>query len=138
MSGAWKEKERLVAKWFDSTRNPLSGRNNVDDSGQRRLGDIIYKHAVVEVKRRKKNSCLLRAKETRKLATKNKKPWVHIEFSTGQPELVAFVFNYEVAEIIAKVLKSKWESGVISSGPEPCPGDSAKPSDTWIESDHRG
>ena len=108
MSGAWKERERLVAKWFSSCRNPLSGRNNVDDAGNKRLGDVIHPVAVIEVKRRKANSTLFRAKETRDLANQHKKPWVHVEFATGQPGLVGFVMDFESAEKVAHYLQILW------------------------------
>lgn len=109
MSKAWQEKERLVGEWFGSTRNPLSGRNNVDDNGNRRLGDVIHPLAVIEVKRRKNNSTIIRAKETRDLAKKHNKPWVHLEFATSQPEIVSISLNYEEAKKICKLLNIQWE-----------------------------
>lgn len=110
MSGAWKERERLVASWFGSYRNPLSGRNNVADDGSRRLGDVIHPIAVIEVKRRKANSTLFRAKETRELA--KDKPWVHVEFATGQPGIVAFVMDFKMADNVARYLNSSWFTDV--------------------------
>lgn len=115
MSGAWKQRERDVAEWFNSKRNPLSGRNNVADDGSRRLGDVVYNHAVIEVKRRKNNSAVTRAKATRELSGKSRKPWVHIEFSTGQPGLVSFVFDFDTARHVAKALMSLWESPIVVS-----------------------
>lgn len=106
MSDGWKQKERLVAGWFGSVRNPLSGRNNVSDDGTRRLGDLVYPHAVVEVKRRKANTAITRAKETRQLAAG--KPWIHVEFSTGQPEITALVMDYELAKKVCKFLDQEW------------------------------
>ena len=47
---AWQDRERLVAGWFGSVRNPLSGRGNVTDDGKRRLGDSVYRYAILESK----------------------------------------------------------------------------------------
>jgi len=105
MSGAWKKKERLVAKWFGSHRNPLSGQNNIADDGSKRLGDLVYPFSVVEVKRRKNNSSITRAKTTRDLANKHDKPWIHLEFSTGQPNMVALVMDYYSAGVLIQAYK---------------------------------
>ena len=83
MSGAWKNQERLVASWFHTTRNPLSGRNNRNDDSSLRLGDILYKPAVVEVKRHRTVTMKM-ACETKRLAKEYEKPWLHIEFKTGK------------------------------------------------------
>lgn len=108
-SRSWQEKERLVAKWFNTIRNPLSGRNNVDDKGNRRLGDIIYKYALVEVKRRKGCSFVF-AKEAKKLAAKNNIPWVVFEFKTGEPDLVKLNVDHKTAAAICEFLSVKWEN----------------------------
>lgn len=108
-SRSWQEKERLVAKWFNTIRNPLSGRNNVDDKGNRRLGDIIYKYALVEVKRRKECSFSF-AKSARDLANKNKLPWIVFEFKTGEPDLVKLNVDYKTAQAICEFLSVKWEN----------------------------
>lgn len=105
MSKSWQEKERLVAKWFKTNRNPLSGRNNVDDKGNRRLGDIIFPYALIEVKRRKVCSFDF-AKDARKLA--GKLHWLVLEFKTGEPDLVKINMNYELAELICGFLADKW------------------------------
>lgn len=49
MGKAWKAYERWVAKLFNTTRNPLSGRN----SGGGRTGDIIHDKFNVECKNHK-------------------------------------------------------------------------------------
>ena len=108
-SRSWQEKERLVAKWFNTIRNPLSGRNNVDDNGKRRLGDIIYKYALVEIKRRKECSFSF-AKSARALANKNGLPWVVFEFKTGEPDLVKLNVDYKTAHAICEFLSACWEA----------------------------
>jgi len=113
MSGAWKQRERLVASWFGNVRNPLSGRNNVNDDGSKRLGDICYRYAVVEIKRRKTFS-LKYAKETKKLAVKYGLPWICIEFKTGEPDIVRFSVSRKEAKYVCKALKLLWE--------DKCPG----------------
>ena len=111
MSGStWKGKERIVAGWFDGYRNPLSGRNNRDDKGNRRVGDVIYPPALIEVKYRSKVSSITRAKETQRLADKEKLPWLHIEFQRGSNACVAIVLTAELAEeMVRGFLRPKWE-----------------------------
>lgn len=109
MSGAWKNKERLVAGWFKTMRNPLSGRNNIGDNLQRRIGDIIYPHAVVEVKRRKSVGMKL-AQETRKDGKEAGKPWLHFEFATGQPDIVKITVNYRIAALACALLDQHWRA----------------------------
>ncbi len=108
MSGAWKQRERDVAEWFGTVRNPLSGRNNVADDGTRRLGDVILNCAVVEVKRRKACSTVTRAKATRYEANKVKKPWAHFEFCTGQPNIVTLTLDIKTMREVSKFLLSRW------------------------------
>ena len=108
-SRSWQEKERLVAKWFGTKRNPLSGRNNIDDKGNRRLGDIIYPYAVVEIKRRKECSFIF-AKAVRKLANQQKLPWIVFEFKTAEPDLVKLNLDYKTAQAVCEFLATKWEN----------------------------
>lgn len=108
-SRSWQDKERLVAKWFGVQRNPLSGRNNIDDRGERRLGDIIYPYALVEVKRRKGCSFNF-AKDARKLAKTRNLPWIVLEFKTGEPDLVKMNMDYKTAQAVCEFLATKWEN----------------------------
>lgn len=110
MSDGWKEKERLVAEWFGSHRNPLSGGNNVNDEGGKRLGDLVYKPGIVEVKRRKNNAFIGRAKHTRMQANSVNLPWLHIEFSTRQPDIVGMVMDYDLARDVVRFIRMIWES----------------------------
>lgn len=112
MSGSWKNKERLVAGWFGTRRNPLSGRNNVGDDLQRRVGDIIYPFAVVEVKRRKSIGMTM-AKETRADGKEAGKPWLHVEFQTGQAQIVKITTSYESASLICSLLDKHWRGGNV-------------------------
>lgn len=109
MSGGWKQTERVVAGWFGTVRNPLSGRNNVDDSGARRLGDIVYKHAVVEIKRHKTVS-MINVPCVRDLARKAKLPWALFEFKTGAADLVKLTVNKETAAYLSECLNALWTS----------------------------
>lgn len=115
-SNSWKEKERLVAKWFGSHRNPLSGRNNIADDGSRRLGDIVYKHAVIEVKHKKTVNVDVGA-ETRKLA--DGRPWLVFEFkvarsgSAPEASLVKITCDHKTAAFICDALKKRHEEGLV-------------------------
>lgn len=107
MSGGWKQLERKVAGWFGTYRNPLSGRNNRGDDGDRRLGDIILGVGVVEVKRRKDLS-FQRAWETRRLALHDHKPWAHYEFKTGQHDMVTITVDFKTAKFLSEKLREQW------------------------------
>ena len=113
MSSGWKRLERLVAGWWGTCRNPLSGRNNVDDSGRRRLGDIVFSRGVIEVKRRQSLS-FKRAFETRRLAEECGKPWAHYEFRTGQADMVTITLNFDEARYVSEKLRERWEDSHTS------------------------
>lgn len=100
------------ARWFDSKRNPLSGRNNIDDKGNRRLGDIVYPHAVVECKVRKSIASIGRALETKELAEANGKPWVHIERQKGDGKTFALVCDLELMDVAMAAIRGHIESKV--------------------------
>ncbi len=112
----WKAKERMIARdFFGVERNPLSGRNNRSDDGTPRLGDVLLSWALIEIKTRKKNASLERAKETRKLAKENDDmPWLHIEMLNGSNKEVALIMSYEQAQAVAKYLKyTYWDRKVV-------------------------
>jgi hypothetical protein len=98
----FKSFEEQIGQWFSVHRNPLSGRNNRDDSGRKRLGDILYKYAVVEGKTRRKNSIITRAYETKKLAEEHTKPWIHFERIVGDRETIVTVCD---ESIVVKFIK---------------------------------
>lgn len=112
MSGAWKETERIVAGWFFSVRNPLSGRNNVADDGSRRLGDIVYPHAVVEVKRHKTIS-MVNVPCVRDLARATGKPWALFEFKTGYMHAVKITVDKDTAAYLCQKLDEHWKLGSV-------------------------
>jgi len=86
----WKQRERDIAReFFDSSRNPLSGRNNISDSGERRPG---------------------RAKVTAEEAKKLKKPWIHIETLKGTKKIFCLCMSKEDAKECIKYLRKKWEN----------------------------
>ena len=106
----WKALERKYAKWFDTTRNPLSGRNNRNDDGSKRLGDNLYKPALIELKTRRRIATLDRASETRDLANAHNIPWLHIEHSTRRRGMVALVLPEVFAEtVVRNFLRPMWE-----------------------------
>jgi len=107
MSGAWKERERLVGKWFGVKRNPLSGSNNRADDGSVREGDILLSYAVVEIERTKRLSLSL-GREAREKGKKRGVPWAAIEFKTGAPEMVKLTVDFQTAEYLAGHLKRRW------------------------------
>ena len=81
----------------------------MDDDGARRLGDIVYKHAVVEVKRHKTIS-MVNVPCVRDLALAAKKPWALFEFKTGYQHAVKITVDKETAAYIAECLDRKWRS----------------------------
>lgn len=108
MSGGWKQRERLVATWFSTRRNPLSGSNNFGDDLQKRFGDIIYKLAIVEVKRRK-GFGMTDAKKTRDIATRSGLPWLHFEFQTGQAGMVKVTMDHKTAKTVCYWMDLEWK-----------------------------
>ena len=101
--------ERWVAEWFGVKRNALSGRNNSNDDGSPRLGDIVHPVGVVEVKRRKDVSLELGraiAKLSRKL--KPPRPWLVVEFKTGQIDMVKLTMNKETAAKVCNFINLLW------------------------------
>ncbi len=96
MSKRWKQVERDYAAWFGTFRNPLSGRNNRDDAGKARLGDIIHPTAVVEIKHRRTISFSV-AKETRDLANEHGKHWLCMESCPGEANLIKLVMSKDMA-----------------------------------------
>lgn len=106
-SSSWKGMERKVAEWFGATRNPLSGRNNVADDGSRRIGDIVYDYAVVEVKQHKTIS-MVNVDCVRPAALQARKPWLLVEFKKGAINLVKLTCDHQTAEYIAQCLDVKW------------------------------
>ncbi len=106
-SGSWKNMERKVADWFGATRNPLSGRNNVADDGSRRIGDIVYDFAVIEVKQHKTIS-MINVDCVKIPAVEKRMPWLLVEFKKGAVNLVKLTCDHGTAEYIAQCLDMKW------------------------------
>lgn len=100
----FKNFESQVASWFNVLRNPLSGRNNRDDSGKRRLGDILYKSAVVEVKTRRKLITMTRAYDTKKLADDHNKLWIHFERLVGDKKTIVTVCDESIVVKFVKLI----------------------------------
>lgn len=110
---AWKARERQIAEWFNTQRNPLSGANNRSDDGGDRIGDLVGLPAVVEVKLRKRHPAITRAKKTREEAAKVNKPWAHVEVASEAPGLAALVVSHEVMKKLAKHLLFLWERRLV-------------------------
>lgn len=113
-SKGWQETERLVARWFNSVRNPLSGRNNVNDDGSRRLGDVVHRWLLIEIKRHK-GIALRMADETRQLAKLHGRPWLHLEFQTGRRDIVKLTCT---SEMMAKICQFVHRETMPSENPE--------------------
>lgn len=96
--------ESQIGEWFGVYRNPLSGRNNRDDSGKKRLGDIIYPYAVVEGKTRRKLATISRVYETKKLAENNGKQFVHFERIVGDRETIVLVCDEKLITKLVKLM----------------------------------
>lgn len=99
-SKLWKAWEREVAEWFGTKRNPLSGGNNYNDDGEKRVGDILLRDVVVEVKLRSNHSVVARAMKTAENA--NTKPWIHIERASGNKKIVVIALPVADAKAVVK------------------------------------
>lgn len=114
---AWKGRETFVGqRWFNGvTRNPLSGRNNRNDDGSKRLGDILYQPAIVEVKLRKENAVIKRALETRQLARDNGLPYIHLESLLGNKDVWALCLDLELMDVAMAAVRRHIEKGATTS-----------------------
>lgn len=102
--------ERQVGLWFNAFRNPLSGRNNIGDDGERRIGDIVYAPAAIEVKQHK--SVNMRNVECIKYpALAAKKPWALFEFKKGAINLVKLTTDHKTMKAICGFLDRYWRNG---------------------------
>lgn len=99
--------ERKVADWFNSFRNPLSGRNNIADNGTRRLGDIVYPFAAIEVKQHKTVS-MVNVDCIKVPAMAAHVPWLLVEFKKGAINLVKLTMDHATAEYVCGCLDIKW------------------------------
>lgn len=113
----WKNFEREIALWFNTRRNPLSGKNNCSDSGEARSGDIVVKpewSCLIECKTRKtfpKSGTYYRALETIKEAKERCiNNWFHFERKNGSKEIYILATNREWMERICAFLKDELES----------------------------
>ena len=104
-----------MASWFGSLRNCLSGRNNRNDDGSLRLGDVVHPIGVIEVKRHKTVS-MTEAIKTRNLARAYYKPWIHIEFKTGCAELVKLTVDHKTGEQICQMVDAMWRRETPPAG----------------------
>jgi len=98
----WKSWEREVASWIGKRRNPLSGRNNVSDSGEERAGDIISDRLHIECKLRERVGAIGMMREERKKA---KKPFVGVLREKRKKDLVCLVMDYDLAKRVLKCLE---------------------------------
>ena len=102
MDKLWKAWEREVAGWIGSRRNPLSGSNNVSDSGRGRLGDIIHPSAVIECKLRKSVSVISMMRGEYRKAKKEGKTFVGVVREKGKKDLICLVLPYEEAKRVLR------------------------------------
>jgi len=96
----WKSFEKFIGKAIGTDRIPLSGRNNIDDDGNRRIGDICMPgrwNAMAECKTRKdypKSGIWPRIIETIEDAEKSgKKHWFHFERRKGNKQIFIIAVN---------------------------------------------
>lgn len=107
-SKRWKQVEGIYASWFGVKRNPLSGRNNRGDDGTPRVGDILLKTAVVEIKHRRSIG-FGTAKETRALAKEyDYKNWILIESQPGSANIVRLTMTKSLAELVCGFINKTW------------------------------
>lgn len=106
----WVVRERILAGWFKTNRNPLSGRNNVDDQGKRRLGDAAYPYALLESKLVGKHAAISRARDTWRQAKEAGKPFLHVEFQKGSNAVVGLFVTKELAAELCGYLDRKWRN----------------------------
>ncbi|MHA1961086.1 MAG: hypothetical protein ACW99U_12690 [Candidatus Thorarchaeota archaeon] len=107
-SKTWKQFERQLGEWWRGKRNPLSGRNNIDDRGNRRLGDVIVPELeakdipyLIEAKLHKNIASITRAKETMALAEEHGiGDWFHFERKNGSNKIVLVATSPEWMERI--------------------------------------
>ena len=76
----WKARERQIARFFNGTRNPLSGGNS-----RHTRGDVIHEKLYVEIKSRKKHSAVSLWDETKVLADREGKTPVVVLAEKGRP-----------------------------------------------------
>lgn len=96
----------------------MSGANNRNDDGSKRLGDILYRPAIVEVKLRKSNVVIKRANETRELAEEHGLPFLHLESMLGDKRTWALVTDIELMDVAIAAIKRHIEHGATTSRKE--------------------
>lgn len=79
----------------------------MDDSGKRRAGDIIHSMGVVEIKR-KKSTSFKEAKSLLQLVKPDRKPWLLVEFRTGEADLVKLTMNHKTAAAVCNFIDLYW------------------------------
>lgn len=113
----WKNFESEIASLFSdtSTRNPLSGRNNINDMGERRPGDVIIPElsklgieCLVECKLYRSNAIVKRAEETRKEAENlGMDDWLHFERRNGNKKVYVLACSEDRMRQICHFLLEK-------------------------------
>lgn len=111
-SKTWKAWESQLGKWWRGIRNPLSGRNNVDDKGKRRLGDVIVPKLesleikyLIEAKLYKNIASIGRAEATCKLAKENQiENWFHFERRNGSNSVIILATSPKWMEKIVRFI----------------------------------
>ncbi|WP_340691052.1 hypothetical protein [Hydrogenobacter thermophilus] len=113
-SDLWKAWEREVASWLNTRRNPLSGGNNYTDDGKSRIGDVLLKDAVVEVKLRASISSISRARLVYQKAKERGLPFLQVERERGNKDLILLVVPYEDAVYLVQKWRERHEKEAVS------------------------
>lgn len=113
----WKLFEKQLGDMWNGVRNPLSGRNNISDKGERRLGDVIVPELeekdipyLIEAKLLKRISTEKRALETRELAVEHDiEDWFHFERRNGSKKVLILACNEAWMGRIVQFIKSEMQ-----------------------------
>jgi len=109
MDKAWKAYERWVAKFFGTTRNPLSGKN----AGGNRTGDVIHSHLNIECKNHKSMPIVDWMQKAIKESSKSAEEFAVFSFGIGTPSTNPFINNYPTQVITGNI--ENLASGTIMS-----------------------
>ncbi len=96
----WKQRERQIAKFFGTTRTPLSGGN----SGHTR-SDTLHPRLFVEQKLRQKHSAVTLWDSTRGLAQKENKIPVVTLAEKGRPGFWIVMHSSDFETVAREVIK---------------------------------
>lgn len=106
---AWKNRERLVARFFGGVRNALSGINSKVTHS-----DVVHDSLFIECKLRAKHTAIKLWDDTKVLADKEKKTPVIALCEKNRPGFWIMVHSDDFVEV-SKELKNKINSNEIEN-----------------------